>query len=65
MPDVDGIELLRHVRAEPSLHAVPVVSESKEKERGEAGAAPRAGAPTPRSLPLCSDVRQRARRHRL
>jgi len=29
MPDVDGIELLRHVRAEPSLHAVPVVSESK------------------------------------
>lgn len=26
MPDVDGVELLRHVRAEPSLRDVPVVS---------------------------------------
>ena len=25
MPDVDGVELLRHVRADPSLRAVPVV----------------------------------------
>lgn len=34
MPDVDGIELLRHVRQDDSLGSVPVVSKSSQPVSG-------------------------------
>ena len=38
MPDVDGVELLRHIRAEPTLRDVPVVSAFWNFVMGRTGA---------------------------
>ncbi len=32
MPDVDGIELLRHIRSDEAFNSMPVVSESLFKQ---------------------------------
>ena len=44
MPDVDGIDLLRHIRADPALAAVPVVMMSANEHADTVFECIRAGA---------------------
>jgi CheY-like chemotaxis protein len=44
MPDVNGLDVLRYVRSQPALHALPVVMMSAHENAGT-GARYRAGRP--------------------
>ena len=57
MPDVDGIELLKHVRSDEAFNSMPVVSAPLSGPDYEVRCPPRA---SPSVFADCSDVGQRA-----
>jgi CheY-like chemotaxis protein len=42
MPDVNGLEVLRYVRSQPALHALPVIMMSAHENAGTGAPAPAA-----------------------